>query len=258
MTLHLIFDVNVKTLKKAIEFLDSISLHPVYHLQEKNKHSIGGFFENIPSDLPDFLKSYSILDTEIDWLNQWQEFSPHFKNDYFELDLTPYGFNKMLRLLPGPGFGDMSHATTRLCLKHMAHLCNGRTVVDFGCGSGVLSVVAWAFGAYKVISLDIDLASLEHTKKNLKLNEYSNEFVFEKAPSILDEDDSLCVINMTFGEQKIALADLSIFKRSMQFLSSGILSSQKKEYIDWAYIKGLEFELLEELEGWCIFKGIKL
>lgn len=256
MTLHLIFEVLTKDLKEAKFFLEERALHPLYHLQEKKKHFIGGFFTEIPTPLPPFIKNYSILDTEINWTTQWQEFSPNFKDHLFELDLSPYGITRILKLKPGPGFGDLSHPTTKLCLKHMSHLCCGHTVIDFGCGSGILSVAAWAFGAYKVISLEIDQPSIEHAKQNLAFNGFPSSLVLESMPPILDEHDTICVINMTFGEQKIALKDLSIFKRPMQFLSSGILSSQKEKYLSWAKMHDIHFELLDELEGWCLFKGL--
>jgi ribosomal protein L11 methyltransferase len=255
MIQHILFEIPKLKSKQAKVYLESFTSHPLYELKEKNKIFVGGFFEQLPSDLPDFLQNYTNLDVDIDWTSQWQSFSPHFNNQNFELDLSSYGIHKVIFLQPGPGFGDLSHPTTKLCLKHMAKLCRGHVVIDFGCGSGILSVAAWVFGAYKVISLEIDGPSIEHTKSNLALNHFPTDFVYESMPPLIDESDSLCIINMTFGEQKVALKPHVLPKKPIRFLSSGILKTQKEDYILWGKTLGVNFEVLDELEGWLVFQG---
>jgi len=255
MSLHILFSVTKDKKLKALNYLSRLSLEPIYQIQEKSLFYLGGFFLKLPEDLPEFLKDYSILEGSVDWEKQWKDFSPHMQGNYLTLDLSPYGVKKTLQLKPGPGFGDLSHPTTSLCLKHMPELCKNHTVIDFGCGSGILSVAAYAFEARKVYSLEIDEASIKHTRKNLCLNGYSTDEVLETLPQLHLEKEALCLINMTFGEQKIALEALDRFPKQITFLSSGILSTQKDLYTQWAKNQGLEMNLLNELQGWAIFKG---
>lgn len=254
MSRHLQFHISKNNKAKALEFLNSKTSHPLYEIEEKTFSIIGGFFEEIPEDEKKLFISINELPSEVDWQKQWEEFSPHIKNNQLELDLLPYGGNKTLILKPGAGFGDLSHATTSLCIKHMSKRCKDRDVIDFGCGSGILSVAAYAFGANKVISLEIDPSSIIHAKDNLILNGYPNHFVLSAMPN-MHLENPLCIINMTFGEQKIALSETSFFPDGTHFLSSGILNEQKNAYIEWAKTKNLDLKLIDKEGKWLIFEG---
>lgn len=254
MLVHLQFQISPKDLKKAKAFLEPLSSEPLYIIKEETCIQIGGFFNHTLSDLPVFLSSYTQLDSHVDWSKQWQDFSPHIKNDKLELDLSCYGCKKIIYLKPGPGFGDLSHPTTKLCLKHLAKVDKNLDVIDFGCGSGVLSVAAYAFGAQRVISLEIEPDAISHAKNNLKLNGFRDDLVLSCMPA-LTLNHPLCVINMTFGEQKIAFFQLSMFPKNTTFLSSGILQEQKNAYLEWAKSKNLELEMIDKEGKWLLFKG---
>ena len=76
-----------------------------------------------------------------------------------------------LYLDPGMAFGTGTHATTALCLEWLAsHNINNYTVVDYGCGSGILGIAAAALGANHVYCTDIDAQALEASKENAKKN----------------------------------------------------------------------------------------
>lgn len=73
---------------------------------------------------------------------------------------------------PGMAFGTGTHPTTQLCLLAIEDgLQEGQTVIDIGCGSGILSIAAARLGAGKVIALDIDSVALQNAQKNIDLNE---------------------------------------------------------------------------------------
>lgn len=254
MLYHLQYKVLKKDKQRAREYLQTQSSEPIYEIEDNNCYLIGGFFEKLPYPLPSFLSEPEKLPVDIDWNLQWQEFSPHIKDNRFELDLASYGLSKTLYLIPGPGFGDLSHPTTNLCLKHMASICKNQDVIDFGCGSGILSVAAYAFGASKVISLEIDPSSLKHAKENLILNGYPNEFVLSVMPNF-KLTNPVCIINMTYGEQKIALKNLNIFPKCTRFLSSGILLEQKNAYVKWGLSQNLLFSVIEQEGNWIVLEG---
>ena len=75
---------------------------------------------------------------------------------------------------PGSAFGTGQHATTRLCIEALQErLAAGDTVLDIGCGSGILSIISLLLGAQKAVGCDIDLTAVEVTRKNAQLNQIS-------------------------------------------------------------------------------------
>ena len=76
-----------------------------------------------------------------------------------------------LRLNPGLTFGTGSHATTRLCLTALEkHITGGQTVLDLGCGSGILSIAALLLGADRAVACDIDEKCMDVAYENAALN----------------------------------------------------------------------------------------
>lgn len=101
------------------------------------------------------------LNEYVDWGVQWSEHTPDFKEYALEIDLskcTPLKRHfPSLRLKAGPGFGDLSHPTTRLTLAMMAPHVFDQEVIDMGCGSGILSLAASLLGARRVIRIHAHL-----------------------------------------------------------------------------------------------------
>ncbi len=199
----------------------------------------------------------------IDWEDQWRRFAPNFYDGIAHIDLSAYGGNapKDLLLKPGGGFGDLSHPTTRLCLKLMAPLVGNTTVIDIGCGSGILTLAALLMGATRAIGLDIDENALEHAQANARLNRLEKLASFgQRAKRI--SSPLLIVMNMIFSEQKQAWnaqKALSAPKRAYPaiIVTSGILAEQTGAYLAWT--KMLDWNLLkEETEGeWTGFLFFK-
>src|SRR5699024_5683285 len=77
----------------------------------------------------------------------------------------------VIRLDPGLAFGTGTHPTTALCLAWLAHAdLAGQTVLDYGCGSGILAIAAARLGAARVCAVDIDEQALRATRENAAAN----------------------------------------------------------------------------------------
>lgn len=205
---------------------------------------------------PFVLKS-SFVSNEIDWEAQWRDFSPHFKDGLFHLDFAEWGESMTLLLKPGPGFGDLSHPTTRLMMQLMMKekkRLRQSHVLDVGSGSGVLALTAALLGAKEVLGIDIDPDANRHARSNARLNDLKVRFVLPgKQAFATPPRYRLILINMIFQEQQQAMMHLPISTEGAYCFSSGILDEQKSSYITW--MQELGFELLETLqeEKWLGF-----
>lgn len=78
---------------------------------------------------------------------------------------------------PGMAFGTGDHPTTALCLEWLAELdCTNKNVIDYGCGSGILSIAALKLGARSALGVDIDPQALDVSRRNMELNGVSERF----------------------------------------------------------------------------------
>lgn len=207
------------------------------------------------------IDSYIKLPTsEINWADQWISFSPYFKEGLCQIPLSLFSDSKETLLLnPGPGFGDLSHPTTSLVLELMGPFIQEKTILDLGCGSGILGIGALKLKAFQVYSLDIDPLALSHTIENGKLNQVEEQlFVSDHLPANLSSPPTVLLLNMIFSEQKKALSSLS--KKILDSLSfwivSGILEEEKESYLSWATSQGLSLQASQSKEGWIglVFK----
>jgi len=179
----------------------------------------------------------------INWEEQWSAHAPGFREGRAHIPLT---HEIDLPLLPGPGFGDSSHPTTRLMLTLLAPLIPGHEVFDIGCGSGILSVASAKLGATKVYACDIDSDALEHTRKNGEINQV--ELAFSPPPP---SSKPVILMNMIASEQKEAWG---LQKRPFTHLiTSGILATDKTSYLSFAEENHWQILHEEELEGWMGF-----
>lgn len=113
-----------------------------------------------------------VIDDE-DWANEWKKYFKPIVTDSVTVVPTwiaysPREGEKLLRLDPGMAFGTGEHATTRMCLELMR--AAGRSVIDVGCGSGILGIAAAITGAKSVYMCDIDPQAVKAARNNAELN----------------------------------------------------------------------------------------
>lgn len=180
----------------------------------------------------------------VNWEQQWSLFTPGFKEGFAHIELGA----KVLRLQPGAGFGDLSHPTTRLMLEHLKLQAKDQTVLDIGCGSGILTLAALALGAKKAIGIDIDNEALTHARQNAKLNNLKAQFTRPETYTV--QPSSLILMNMISSEQMQAY---NPHYPASHIITSGILLSQREAYLHLAH--SWNWELLEttQEEEWLAF-----
>lgn len=161
-----------------------------------------------------------------------------------------------LILDPGMAFGTGSHPTTRLCLEWLErNVDEGDTVLDYGCGSGILAIAAARLGAGEVTGVDIDPQAVLAAQANAERNAVCARFV-DSAEMLVGEYD-LVVANILSNPLRVLAPAICAHVRSGGRLAlSGILSEQAEEIIG-VYAPWLALWVADEREGWVCLTGVK-
>jgi ribosomal protein L11 methyltransferase len=166
----------------------------------------------------------------------------------------PTAVNVMLD--PGLAFGTGTHPTTALCLTWLDGLdLVGKTVVDFGCGSGILSLAALKLGAKKVIGIDIDPQALQASKANAERNGVDDrlELFLPKDQPKLTAD--VVVANILAGPLRELAPTIIQFVAPNGLLAlSGILEEQANE-LQIIYGQWCEMDAIAVQEEWVRLSG---
>ncbi len=159
---------------------------------------------------------------------------------------------------PGLAFGTGTHPTTRLCLKWLDnHDVTGKTVIDYGCGSGILAIAAALLGAEQVVGVDNDPQALLATMENARRNGVSEKITCYLPRETPEEPSELLLANILAGpliELAPRLAELVMSEGSI--VLSGILPEQA-EAVSTAYASRFEIQPAEEYDGWVRLVGTK-
>lgn len=206
--------------------------------------------------------SESVLDDQV-WERAWME---HFQPMQFgkRLWICPSGFEPPepsavnILLDPGLAFGTGTHPTTALCLRWLDSLeWNGETLLDFGCGSGILAVAALRLGASEAIGIDIDPQALTATRDNALKNGVEDRLRCLEASASESQICDVVVANILAGPLvELSSRILGHLKPGGRLALSGILEDQAAS-VRSAYASIVAFEPDEVLDGWVILKGTR-
>ncbi len=165
-----------------------------------------------------------------------------------------------LCLDPGLAFGTGAHSTTALCLEWLdAHPPTRQLLVDYGCGSGILSLAALKLEAHQVWAIDIDPQALTATENNAKYNGISPDSLYVVEPDGLPSlKADLVIANILSGPLAELAPTLSeLIKPGGQLLLSGILENQV-DTVRSAYADDIEsWEPVVDREGWVRLVGTR-
>ena len=157
---------------------------------------------------------------------------------------------QVIRLDPGLAFGTGTHPTTRMCLRWIAqHPQQGRRVLDYGCGSGILAIAAARFGAEQIDAVDIDPAAVESAAANAQANEVS---ISPGLPAQARGQYHLVLANILATPLKL-LAPLlcSLVSPGGTLVLAGILERQAGE-LTQAYAPHARLGVADSAEGWVL------
>ena len=166
----------------------------------------------------------------------------------------PPGTGITLRLDPGLAFGTGSHPTTRLCLEWLLdEVRGGESVLDYGCGSGVLAIAAAKLGAACVVGTDVDPGALRTSRDNAQANGTEVTFV---APDGLPAATFDLVVANILANPLIALAPAIAgrVRAGGGLALSGILASQVDAVVI-AYSRWFKLAAARQAEGWALLAG---
>ena len=205
---------------------------------------------------------------ERDWEREWlKDFAPMQFGD--RLWICPGDGNAdtesavVVRLDPGLAFGTGTHATTALCLEWLDSLAiEGASVLDYGCGSGILAIAALKLGADEAAAIDVDPQAVTATRNNARRNQVDDALIVLSADEQIDREFDIVVANI-LARPIIELA-ASIAGRvghGCLLALSGILSDQVSD-VRVAYSPWIDFDepLFREQGGqsWARLTGRRI
>lgn len=162
-----------------------------------------------------------------------------------------------LLLDPGLAFGTGTHPTTSLCLQWLdAQALQGKTLIDFGCGSGILAIAGLLLGAEHAVGTDIDVQALEASRDNAQRNQIADDkFDLYLPENMPDTPADVLVANILAGPL-VSLAPrlASLVKPGGLLALSGILAEQTDEILD-AYATDFELDPVANQDGWIRVSG---
>ena len=216
--------------------------------------------------LPDHLVATarkSILEDE-DWERvHLQHFSPIRYTDNlwvvpsWLIPPDPSAIN--VTLDPGLAFGTGTHPTTALCLEWMGNKSfQNQSIIDYGCGSGILAIAACKLGAKVVFAVDIDPQAIDASTENALRNKIEPDKLYISLPDQLDFSEAdLLISNILSGPlMELATRFAGMVKPDGKILLSGILEDQAND-VTLAYQPYFDMDPVNLREGWVSITGTR-
>lgn len=201
---------------------------------------------------------------DLDWINNWKKYFSSFTIGDILIkptweEVKPEDADKfMIEIDPGISFGTGKHETTQLCIKQLIKYIESAkeapTVLDVGCGSGILSIVALKLGAKEVVGTDIDADCMISTRDNMQVNHLDEKLGTFYVGNLIDDTELQNKVGTEKYDIVVAniLADVIIpmapvipdrLKEGGYFITSGIIDfkeNEVKEAIEAAGLKVIE------------------
>jgi len=220
-------------------------------------------FSDIKELFPSLIYTKSIVEN-INWNQQWEEsFEPVLVNDFVAIRA---GFHQAIDhveheivITPKMSFGTGHHATTYLMVQQMQGIdFNGKTVLDFGTGTGILAILAEKLGAAKVVAIDNDEWSITNAKENILQNDCSKIIVEQKSAISLTERYDIILANINLNVIAANLQAIqSVSKAGSNVLLSGFLNDNEAFMIAEIIAVGFQYISTSQRGEWIAIRAIK-
>ena len=214
----------------------------------------------------------SLSETEDkDWINNWKTFFKPFRAaDNIVIKPTWETYEKeneddiLIEIDPGIAFGTGSHETTKLCIQALdKYVKKGDSVLDVGCGSGILSIAALKLGAAHATAIDIDEVAVKVAAENMEVNHIpASQYTLYDGDHITN---SFLKVKAGTGHDIVVaniLADVIIpltgvirphLKKGGLYITSGIINTKEEEVREALIANGFEILGVEYMKEWCCF-----
>lgn len=208
------------------------------------------------------------LMAEEEWADAWKKYYKPFHLGHHIFIVPSWVEAKeepgdiRITLDPGMAFGTGTHETTSMCMELLEEQVKpGSTVLDIGCGSGILGIVAAKVGAGQVICSDLDPNAVLVAKENVQINEVEKQIqVFAgdltEVPAIQNTKADLIVANI-IADVIITLAPQAkpFLKQDGTFITSGIIKERRADVEEALKLAGYQIEEVKEQGSWVAIRS---
>ncbi len=195
---------------------------------------------------------------DVDWVNNWKQYFHQFYVDDILIipsweDVKPEDEDKMvIHIDPGTAFGTGMHETTQLCIRQIRkHVTPDTEILDVGCGSGILGMLALKFGAKHSVGTDLDPCAIDATYENMEVNGISKEQYEVMIGNIIDDkavQDKVgyecydIVVANILADVLVALTPVIVnqLKKGGIYITSGIIDDKEETVVEAVKKAGLE------------------
>ena len=238
----------------------TITLNALFDAGTDRRGLAAALGELLPWLEPDQLTFHDVADQN--WERAWMD---QFKPMPFGRRLWIYPWNieppagdelVVVRLDPGLAFGSGTHPTTALCLEWLDALdLNGKTITDYGCGSGILAIAALKLGAASAIGVDNDPQALTASIDNAERNDVADRLAVFLPEDIDAEPADVFIANILAGPLgALAPTFAAAAKPGAPFAISGILDGQQEELLQ-RYAEWFDELRVDTREDWVRISG---
>ena len=195
---------------------------------------------------------------DVDWVNNWKQYFHQFYVDDILIipsweEVKPEDSDKMvIHIDPGTAFGTGMHETTQLCIRQIRKYTTPETtILDVGCGSGILGMLALKFGAKYSVGTDLDPCAIEATYENMEVNGINKDMYEVMIRNIIDDKDvqdkvgygkyDIVVANI-LADVLVALTPVIVdqLKDGGIYITSGIIDDKEETVVEAVKAAGLE------------------
>jgi ribosomal protein L11 methyltransferase len=242
---------------------DGVAYISFYLEEEEDKEAI---LESVKQELED-MRAYANVGEctieesqteDVDWVNNWKQYFHQFYVDDILIipsweEVKPEDEDKMIiHIDPGTAFGTGMHETTQLCIRQLRKfVTEDTTILDVGCGSGILGMLALKFGAKYSVGTDLDPCAIDATYENMEVNGITRDQYEVMIGNIIDDKEVQDKVGYDKYDIVVAniLADvlvpltpviLSQLKTGGVYITSGIIAEREETVVNCVQNAGLE------------------